>query len=80
MDRVYDETSVFSQIWAYVRELYPRTMTAPEAARDVVRVLTTDGHEASIMYRNHFMVDGELYEIKKVRGHSRFDLYHHGVR
>lgn len=78
MNSIHDETSVFSQIWGYVRELYPRAMTAPEAVRDVVRVLNIDGHEASVVYRNRFSVDGELYEIKKIPGHSRFDLYHHG--
>ena len=75
-----NETSVFSEIWMVIRDYYAPTMTAPEAARKAVKAMADSGHEAVEMGKRFMMIDLELYEIKKHRGWSHFELIQHGIR
>ena len=75
-----NENTVFSELWWIVRDYYAPHMTAPEATRKAVRAMADNGHEAAEMGKRFLMVDGELFEIKKPRGWSHFDLVQHGIR
>lgn len=70
-----DETTVFSEAWGIIRDFYAPTMSAPEATKQVIKVLQDNGHEVYQMEPRWFMADGELYEIKKHRGWSHFELW-----
>lgn len=76
---MWDDNSIFSELWPFIRDLYAPLMSAPEAARKVVRFASGNGHEAAILNKRWFMVDGEVFEIKKHRNHSHFDLIQHFV-
>ena len=75
-----NENTVFSELWWTVRDYYAPYMTAPEAARKAVKAMADNGHEAIEMGKRFLMVDGELYEIKKRRDWSHFELIQHGIR
>lgn len=75
-----EENTVFSELFWIVRDYYAPLMTAPEAARKAVKAMADNGHEAIELGKRTFMVDGELFEIKKVRGWSHFDLWQHGIK
>ena len=75
-----NENTVFSELWWIIRDYYAPLMTAPEAARKAVKAMIENGHEAVEMGKRFLMVDMELFEIKKNKGWSHFELIQHGIR
>ena len=78
-----NKVDIFHLVWVIIRDCYAPSMTAPAAARYAVSELTKWGHEAVIMGGSRarsLMVDGELFEIKKYKGWSHFELIQHGIR
>ena len=75
-----NENTVFSELWAVVRDYYAPYMTAPEAARQAGKYMAGNGHEVTEMGKRFLMIDDELFEIKKNRGWVHFDVIQHGLR
>ena len=72
-----NEISLFHQVWYLVRDLYAPTTSAPKAAQMTVEQINKLGHEAASLGKRTFMVDGEVFEIKKNKGWSHFELIQH---
>lgn len=75
-----NELTLFQELWMIIRDYYAPNMTKQEATKKAVDSMNALGHDAAIMYRNLFLVDNALFEIKKVPGHVHFDLYQRCVR
>ena len=75
-----NENTVFSELWWTIRDYYAPLMTAPEATRKAARYMAGNGHEVVTMGNRMLMIDLELFEIKKHKGWSHFELIQHGIR
>lgn len=75
-----EKISPFRFLWYEVRDYYAPTTTAPAATAKAMEFMSRSGYEVLPMTRTSFLIDGELFEIKKVKGHSHFDLIQHGVQ
>ena len=74
------EISLFHKLWYLVRDLYAPTTSAPAAVKTVIEQISKLGHEACTAGKRTFLVDGELFEIRKIKGWSQFELIQHNVR
>ena len=73
-----DSNFIFRFIWSFVRDLYAPTVSAPEAVRQTIRYANENGYEALTCGKRFFIVNGEIFEIRKTTGHIHFDLRQHG--
>ena len=71
---------LFRELWLETRDYYAPTTSTPKAVRMAVDAMNRAGHEAVTAGPDGLMVDGELFTLKKVKGHSHFDLRQHGIR
>ena len=70
---------LFREMWLELRDYYAPTTSAPAATKALIKAMQARGHEAASAGKTWMIVDGEVFSIKKTKGHVHFQLTQHGI-